>query len=110
MVEVEDGDMTRVVLQGRVAKVIKARVAKTSPSPSQQPKMILLLWTEISWDPTYDPYTHNTRSIKAASRAGEDAGQVPNTQATSGSYFYDTIICVFLLCVCLFLFLLLYYK
>ena len=48
-VKVEDGDVTRVVLQGRMTKVIKARVAKTSPSPSQQPKMILLLWTEISW-------------------------------------------------------------
>ena len=50
-VGVKDGDVTRVVLQGRVAKVIKARVAKTSPSlsPSQQPNMILLLWTEMSW-------------------------------------------------------------
>ena len=46
-------------------------------------------------DPAYDPYRFNTRSITAASRAAGDAGQVPDTKATSGSYFYDTIICVF---------------
>ena len=37
-------------------------------------------------------YRHNTRSITAANHAAEDAAQVPTTKATSGSYFYDTII------------------
>ena len=44
------------------------------------------------------------RSITAASHAVEDAGQVPTTQATSSSYFYDTIIWGFSLCVCVFYF------
>ena len=96
---------------GKGGKGDKGKSGKDKPKPKPATKDDTVIVDRDKLDPAYDPYRCNTRSITAASRAAEDAGQVPNTQATSGSYFYDTIICVFLLCVCLFLFLLLlYYK
>ena len=56
--------MTRVVLQGRLAKAIKARVVKPKPKPAAKDDTVIVDRDKL--DPAYDPYRHNTRSITAA--------------------------------------------
>ena len=67
---------------GKGGKGDKGKSGKDKPKPKPATKDDTVIVDRDKLDPAYDPYRHNTRLI------------------TSGSYFYDTIICVFL-CVCL---------